>query len=326
MRLRHVALALILGAALGIGYFSNRVLSAHGASEAIAASANPSGAASRTPSPPRPIARQQRGLSKSATVENTPPLPVAGAPLRETYAELSARAQNGESAAAKRLFFDLQRCHARKTQMQMLDLYASPEQPTSAKSEQAKRILDKLDVSDALCAGIAGDQIEQRGEWLREAALDGDAEAMVCYAAMPNDFGPSFLSDAWFDWMQRWRDEAPALVERADAAGQADVVALLRDAYTEQIIFGERISIYGISHLTAPDPVRAYAYALLYERLKPANSTRSFAETNLRPNLTPQQVAQGQGIADAAWPRFAVHVGDPAAALPCLAGLRALQP
>ncbi|MEO8959033.1 MAG: hypothetical protein ABI304_08825, partial [Rudaea sp.] len=155
---------------------------------------------------------------------------------------------------------------------------------------------------------------------------DGDAEAMVCYAAMPNDFGPKYLTDAWFDWVQRWRIEAPQFTAQAYAAGQGDVVALFRDAYGEnQHMMNERFSAYPYSYLVTPEPVLAAGYAMLYQRLAPASSADSgqYQVVSTQEKLTPEQIEQARDFADAAWPNFAAQAGLPGNLEPCMQSLRA---
>jgi hypothetical protein len=257
------------------------------------------------------------------------PLPPPNTPLRGIYAELAARAHAGDTQAAMRLVYDLQRCQYRDalstSTLAVADrmrAQAAPESAAQAESMSGylSRDLDHLDKLDALCAGITPGQIDARGEWLRLAAQEGDAQAMVCYAVAPFDFGPTPMSDAWFDWAEQWRKDAPIFVARAFAAGQADVVPLLRDAYDQGALLGDyRLTSYAYSQLVSPDPMLAYAYALLYERVAPQSgleSARRIAQT-ARTGLSDDQIAQAQRFADEAWPRFAAQAGLRSNLIPC---------
>jgi hypothetical protein len=265
-------------------------------------------------------------------VRNSPPapLPPPGTALAKIYDNLAARARSGDAMAAMRLLMDLQRCSGRRNNvfmMNVLDDSLHTGHATGNETNAAlKPILDGLDATDLLCAGITPEQIDRRGDWLRTAALNGDPEAMVCYAAWPNDFGPKFLSDAWFDWMQNWSKEAPEMAAQANAAGQADVVALFQEAYANNPITGQQNTMYPFGQLVQPDPILYVAYFDLYERLRPNSSgSARAAELAKELALTPAQIAQAQAFADAQWPRFAAHAGERNNVIPCRDGLMATQ-
>lgn len=256
------------------------------------------------------------------------PLPPIDTPLGKVYADLAARARNGDTAAAMRLVYDLQRCKQREFMASFTTVVAnrfrSEAGAATAKQMhddniQLERNLDYLDKMDAFCAGITTAQIDRRGEWLHEAALDGDPEAMVCYANNPFDFGPKLLSDGWFDWAEQWRVDAPQFVAQAFGAGQADVIPLLQDAYSDMRITDTRYTTYQFGQLMAPDPTLSYAYALLFERVVPQKYL-PYAQrraTAAQQSLSTDQMAQAQAFADAESPRFAAQAGNRDNILPC---------
>lgn len=252
-------------------------------------------------------------------------LPPSNTPIKTIYADLAQRAQDGDAAAAMRLFTDLQRCSARATAAQLLAMT-----PTSSDAPTVGPILDRLDATDSLCAGITDAQIGKRGELLRDASLAGDASAMVCYAMSPNDFGPKFLSSEWLVYADRWRDEAPAFAAQAFASGQADVISLLFDAFDQRVSYTDGFSFtsYAFGGLVAPDAEAAYAYALLYEKVAPStDATRAWRRVqSARAGLTSAQIEAAETFAAAQAPRFSSQAGSRENLLPCGAGLRAGAP
>jgi hypothetical protein len=177
--------------------------------------------------------------------------------------------------------------------------------------------LAQLDASDALCEGVTPEQIDARGEELRRAAVRGDAAALVCYAESTLSRSPKYLSNAWFDYVERWKVEAPEFARRAFDAGQANVIPILVDAYAPQIVDGRKS--FEFSQLIAPDPRLAYAMTLLYARLVPeAEKGRVQASADgLAVGLTPNELDEAQRFVDREWPRFASQAGNVGNTEPC---------
>lgn len=344
---RGITVFLFAVLALGAGYFfgrsharSNAALTPAAAHTLTVRSSNVAHAANATM--PAPVHLPTFARTHPHSSAESAPLPPAGTPLKQTYDDLAARAKAGDAAASMRLFHDLQRCNKRANQMQLLNAIdswrnpapgsASPEQIAAIvkqANDDQQHLLTALKATDQLCAEIPEDAINHFGEWLRTAALDGDAQAMVCYAGTPNDFGPKYLSTAWFDWMQRWRDEAPRFAAQAYAAGQADVVALLQDAYSDdQNFLNERMPQFSYGQLVTPDPVLAAGYAMLYERLVPQSAIQSSHRVVIEheAHLTSAQIEQARTFSDAAWPRFAAQAGRHGNLLPCIESRQANNP
>jgi hypothetical protein len=278
-----------------------------------------------------PLSAAHVFASRHVVSNKAAPLPPSGTPIVQIQDALAQRAQTGDIAAAMRLFGDLQHCRSRSTASALLDFAAKNKETPSFPEMRAatERVLNWLDVTDSLCNDVTAAQIDGRGEWLRDAALAGDDEAMVCYAMSPNDFGPPFLSAEWFDWTERWRNEAPAFVAQAFADGQADAIALLLDAYERPwSVDGIRMTTYQFGGLVAPDPQLAYAYALLNARIAPAASQRHAQALvdSARDGLSASQIAAAQTFADAEAPRFASAAGDPRSVFPCRDILHAARP
>jgi hypothetical protein len=318
----------ILALALGVGYFLHRGATAGRPAPPSDTGITASAAQTAPETDGGKITAHKPATRRVAAATSSAPLPPPGTPLKDTYAELAARARSGDNAAAMRLVYDLQRCMHAKVVTPLIAaspmLQIATDQATSKESEERNRAVEKsldyLDKMDSFCAGITPDQIDQRGTWLRMAATNGDAEAMVCYAMAPFDFGPKMMSDAWFTWAEQWRANAPQFAAQAFAAGQADVIALLRDAYSEGTqLPNMRLTDFRYGQLVNPDPMLALAYGLLYERVAPPGALNGASRFTQQASskLTPNQVARAQAFADAAWPRFMAHAGQHDNILPC---------
>jgi hypothetical protein len=262
--------------------------------------------------------------SVSQSVRKETPLPPAGTPLSSTFDTLRRLSVAGGAKAARRLFDDLTVCSEREKNMRWLS------SRTFSRSEGIRRFgpspfvdksieesLAQLDASDALCDGVTPEQIDARGEELRRAAMLGDAAALVCYAESPLNRSPKYLSNAWFDYVDRWKVEAPEFARRAFDAGQANVIPLLVDAYAPQN--GEGGKSFEFGQLIAPDPRLAYAMTLLYARLVPeAEKGRVQASADgLGVGLTSNELDEAQRFVDREWPRFASQAGNIGNTEPC---------
>lgn len=322
---RHAWIALFIVAALAAGYLTglrsdvatdNALQKSTGIAPAKARSASLLSLVNPPPVSPRKLAT------------SSAPLPPANTPVKAIYDDLSRRAGAGDATAAMRLFGDLNRCKNRKTLSTSLNFTTADDMPGD-KDGMTRSLLDKLDATDALCADVDEAWIDGRGEWLRDAAVAGDAEAMVCYALSPNDFGPAFMSDGWFDWAERWRDEAPQFAAQAFAAGQADAIQLLLDGATDnRLPDGTREVSFQFGGLVTPDPEAAYIYARLYAAVAPgtdlARANHRVAST--RQALSADQVAQADMLVDEQAPRFAAQAGDRRNVFPCAGTFRSMRP
>lgn len=324
-----VPLAVIVAIALGYlaGWVSawsladavdpHRATSARRITAQTARSAGVPESPARAPAPIAPRAKRRAA-----------PLPRPGTALAQTYDDLAGRARSGDVAAASRLFADLQHCKARARHMQSVDTASRQlqalQQQTDGSAERARYLeytsaaaakeLDQLDASDDLCRGVTIDQIAGRGEWLLEAAQAGDGQAIVCYIFDPEDFGPDFMADEWFDWARRWRVLAPELAQQAFAQADPRILPLLEDAFSPSAAprAEQRQTVFPLGQIVSPDSLRAYEYALLWQRAaKPTLRTHvSGMLDRLGSELTAQQRADARDFADREWPRFAPNVGD----------------
>ena len=255
-------------------------------------------------------------------------LPAEGIPLANTYDHLVRLSNAGSSAASMRLFSDLTKCKNRAAKMAFLNYYSfSPtvddrtvvSQPADGLGpvrQAAKKSLDELDSTDELCHGITTAQTDQRGEYLRQAALQNDPEAMVCYATS-YELGPRYLSDAWFDYASRWQQEAPYFAQKAFDAGQTDILLPLIGALAPDDPDSHKT--YRLSEVVKPNQQLAYALALLYLRLVPTDQLEQARQqaAYLSRGLHPDELAEARSTTDSLWPRFAHSRGDKRATTPC---------
>jgi hypothetical protein len=194
-------------------------------------------------------------------------LPAGDVPLREIYSSLVERAQAGEAASARRLAQELLRCHARRWERGSLESAeeelklkrTSAFDPQRAQEDIAAE-LERIDRRARLCAQISEQQTEQRGDWLLRAAELGDDDAAVCYAARGSsaDFAPSQFTDAWFIALDRWRERAGRLAQRALDHGHGGAYELFHRASLQRYLGAPGNDF---SALLESDPASAYAYA-----------------------------------------------------------------
>jgi hypothetical protein len=266
---------------------------------------------------------------QSLGTSSLPALPAEGTPLSNTFDDLVRLSKAGSSAASMRLFSDLTKCNIRAAKVAVVDSYSFS--PTAdggtAGSQQgtqelgqwgqvAKKALDELEASDQLCHGVTAAQINQRGEYLRQAALQNDPEAMVCYATS-YELGPKYLSNEWFDYASRWKQEAPFFAQKALDLGQADILQPLIGAFTPDD--PNTLKTYRLTEAVKPNQQLAYALALLYQRLVPADQRKRAHQdvAKLSIGLQPEELVAAKNTAESLWPRFAHSSGDKRVTRPC---------
>ncbi len=251
-----------------------------------------------------------------------PATPAADLPLADSFDALAARARGGDASASMRLLRDMRRCQQRgllETVLALPELRPAegdelpPElrETRNARLAEQKRVRAdaqrKLAASEALCDGVTPAELATLGEWLERAADSGDPGAEFCYlvAATSNGFAPADrYSDAWVEWMKRYRSKAYAYSERAFAAGYA-----MASVYLYDVAAGPYISTpaFPLDPDLPPDSERAYGFALMHIDLIERGASpfsaeeepawRESAET-LRANLDAGAVARAQAWAE----------------------------
>lgn len=299
MNLRYPLIACIALAAVVGAYFLGRA----GAPAPLAAvRSDTAGVGSddaRAPAPPqtaKPVSVAAKGTS----------LPVAGAPLKNTFAELQARARAGDAAAAARLFRDLDRCSrlrgsAWKNAAATVDLTSrKTDGMNPAQLRTYQMLMDTMELrqqavrqAQDLCAGVGDDMLGSLVDNLAQAARLGDKEARACYLGR----GPTYDARSLLahpESLRTYRSNAAAMIDAGLAAGDWRVVDLLRQAYEP----GAQGLLAG---LVGADPVQHYRYLRLYrlgaEPHRAAGLDRQLATAASQ--LSPAQLADANQWAQA---------------------------
>lgn len=291
MNLRYPLIAVALLAALAGAYLLGRT-------NAPAPTASPSSetdafaGASSAAKPRVPAVKLAPAAAKGTS------LPTAGEPLRDTFAELQARADAGDAAAAARLLRDLNRCHRLRTSEwrnaasanELTGRKTQDMRPEQLRTYQmllnaAELTQQRVRQDQVLCDGVGEEMLDALVENMAQAARLGDKEARACYLERGPLYDPrSLLSHP--QSLSAYRQQVPAMIQSGLVAGDWRLVDLLRQAY-------EPGSSSLLAGLLGADPVQHYRYLRLYrlgaESHRIAGLDRQLAAAAA--NLTPEQVA-----------------------------------
>lgn len=238
MRGRSVAAVIVLAAvAAAAGYFGGRVQgapaadSAAGDTEAAAASSETGTDAGKA----KPTIAANPGAAQK--------LPAPRTPLKYVFADLQARANAGDAAAATRLYRDLNLCRRyerldrdnAKLSDELLGQAVDRMSPQQLQNYRAQ--LDAVESRGqtlgglrALCDGASADMLDSLVPNLQRAAQLGDAYARACYL----ERGPNYDPASLLDHPQRlgdYRRETQQMIDAGIESGDWQVVNLLRGAY-----------------------------------------------------------------------------------------------
>jgi hypothetical protein len=254
---------------MALGWFSGRG-SVHLVDPAPASAAGtggrthasiPAAKAADAPLPPR------AGSAGTALADKSPkPLPVSGTPLKQTFQELKARADTGDATAASRLYHDLITCFGAGAMMKNNALAAEDildeqngtdtAEVQRAQLDNAQRFLKGSATLSALCDGVGADMLNTLPAISLQAAQLGDANARDCYVHRGPFAAPrSVVGDP--SSVDTYREQAPALIDSAIAAGDWKMVDMLQYAYGPS-------GVNLIAGLVGPDPFQHYRYLKLF--------------------------------------------------------------
>lgn len=191
-------------------------------------------------------------------------LPAADAPLVRAIPDLQAHADAGERQAACRLGLELIRC----TQLRAWrDATAANSDKAEADLEAEGYLFAANAVAEekiwqiehlAQCEKLPASLRSQGVKYLRQAALAGDPYAMLAYAEGVH-FDPAGQGIAVGADFDRWRQEAPRMVQAALQSGNPQAAYSLFLAYSEDS---------GLFTGVVPnDPYRTFVHHLLVVRL-----------------------------------------------------------
>ena len=227
-------------------------------------------------------------------------LPPSGAPLAQTYAELEARANAGDAAAASRLYRDVQRCRAARDYQRTIAQMQSPQGEaavftfTSAletREHMLSEMREFVDRSAQRCAGATRAQLDALVPAMFRAAQLGDTRATNCYAGGGLEMMPGLLDHP--EWVADMR-AVPQLLDHAVRQGDWVAVELLHHAYAG--VFGGTPAAQAIR----PEPAMDYRYL----RLERLGATGAFVQkvdrmlADAAGALTAQQIADGDAWAN----------------------------
>lgn len=246
--------------------------------------------------PTRDIADIARPLPAEAPIA---PAPEANRPLAPELAALLARAEAGDSRAACTLGTRLAACaYADFYTDERLDGLRQEEAKADAsgdhnRADELARILLRGTEIRSLCDPAPASLLDRGFDFMRQAALAGESEAIVRYAngeaLARRAMQPyAFLRTPRFD---TWRSEALALVEALQQSGRPEAVLVML------------IANDGGSHLsfiTPIDPVQDAAYRLLAHHL--FGEHEALRRFKAPAGLTPEQQHEAAQRAEA-WHR-----------------------
>lgn len=240
-----------------------------------------------TTAAPRPP-RAAPASAPKAAIDLDAPLPPASAPLADTLPLLRARADAGDRRAACRLATELIRCQQAPlfpVDTEALEREYDAKGNYAAANQMAEQALWHREQA-LRCRDVPAELADRGGDYLRQAALAGDASAMLAYAEGMHwrlDLRGVAL-DPRFD---RWRVEAPQMARRAFEAGLPAANFYLWMAYQDDF------SLLG--SLVPNDPYRAHVHHLLMSRLfgwrEPTGERR-----NLSPGELQRALREADGL------------------------------
>lgn len=208
-------------------------------------------------------------IGSAPLAERSEPTPdpdgtVPASALPAEIASLLSRADAGDAAAACQLAVRLNLCtHTAFYSDEMLDALRAQEAKQHAEGDlaaanaSAATLLKGTDIRQQ-CEGVP-DTLQRRAfDYLRQAALAGEPEAMIRYSRGQHLMGRStfgFIRTPRFD---TWRREALPMLEARLAAGHPEAVLVMLEARGEANF---------LSMVTPQDPTIDLAYRLLARRL-----------------------------------------------------------
>jgi hypothetical protein len=324
---RNSIIGVIAAAAVvvaGIGYYSGRTTGLRDArgdaattptkgGVIVATGASASGTAATAKSAAKASLPARRMLDSAASNGSATALPPPGTPLKDIFAELKARADAGDAAAASRLFQDLQHCVEAQRLGQSLPAIANrmlngnlPSSPDAV--ERSDRQLDRMQRglefqqnNATMCAGVSSDQMAALVPTTLAAAQLGDPQAADCYVGANLNAWPDVLNNP--NWISDYKNYALPLANAAVQQGDWSMIGLLASANA-----GNPRSTNMLNQVTGTNTQQAYTYAKLMSLGQPVDSTPSNRSTNalstLSSQLTPEQIQTADAQAQSMYQQY----------------------
>lgn len=226
-------------------------------------------------------------------------LPPADTPVNEILAELKGQATNGNSAAACRLAFELERCYNMRILEQRVTramfrveqggLAGDALQAAQAEAERARERLYR--VSD-LCLGVPNEEKADAWRYLLQAARAGHGPSMMRYAAgagLPEGRPTLEVIDGWI----AYRDESQGFLDRAIEMGYPEAYEIGKNFYVRGGHWGLKV---------APDRPKAVALQIALAQLQAPGDVaaveKAVASFAANFKVSPEDVAKGRSIAE----------------------------
>lgn len=224
-------------------------------------------------------------------------LPPPGTPLKQSFAELKARADAGDAAAASRLFRDITTCASVQHLNQMMPFIANRlgdlgnaagggAPRGNGMLNMVQRGLDFADQNAALCGDVGAEQMAALVPATLQAAQLGDAQAANCYVGANLNSWPDLLNNP--GWIADYKQNAMPLATAAVQQGDWAMAGLLASAYAGGVRNNNLLH-----QVTGSDAALAYSYAKLMSLGQPANNTPNRGAANLSTlasQLSPDQL------------------------------------
>jgi hypothetical protein len=230
------------------------------------------------------------------------PLPLPGTPLKDTYANLTARARSGDRAASVRLFHDTAKCRYiddfHRTLPLIMPMLLAITKPENSDVHD-KHSIDMLDTiqrkadwvrkTEPLCEGADAESALDSPDWMRIAAQQGDPEAIDCY--LDQNFGDVADAMRHLHWLGDFQRIGPGMAFAAATNGDWKAVYLLAHAYDGGN--GMRWLDQSIS----PNILKAYRYTSLLDMGWPGQDYVQDRLETLADQLTANEVAAAKAWA-----------------------------
>ncbi|MBO9663748.1 hypothetical protein [Dokdonella sp.] len=244
---------------------------------------------------PAPVQLARAQKSSRILAVSDVSLPPPGTRLKDMYAQLQARANSGDSAAATQLYRELNRCELvsaiESTNAQNVDGLMD-ENVGSMDQAQLLTYQAQLDAIEnnrqvmqrmrEFCGGLSGDMRNSLVENLQRAAQLGDEEARACYLQR----GPNFDMRSFANHpalLDEYRGSVSSMVRSGLEAGDWKVVDVVRGALQP----GSKSLLEGV---LGSDLSQYYRFLKLY---------RLGAEPYRTESLDRQLTAAAQGLTSA---------------------------
>jgi len=334
MQRKPVLIALVavaaLAAALASVYFGSATEAPGGAvattpqgkSTSTASSTQKPGGANATPAG-QTTARPGTKRTLTSAVSNpsaTASLPPPGTPLKQTLAELKARADAGDATAASRLFHDMQTCaevqHINQTMPtaagRMLNQNPSQMSPAALQGNDRmlgmmQKNLDFAQDNAALCADLTTGDLASLVPATLQAAQLGDPQAADCYVGANLNNWPGLLDNP--NWISDYKSNALPLANAAIQQGNWTMAGLLAAAYNG----AGRSNM--LTQVTGTDPAQAYSYLkLLSMGQQPSSNATNRINTgltNLAGQLSPEQIQAADTWAQGTYQQYFSNAPPP---------------